>query len=75
MHSFESGLMPADRRLTSLCSLVERGKLDPRLALGIFLGGRDRKITHTLLCGSMLRSWSKIDLLPADRLVVSYTTS
>ena len=49
---FESGLMPADRLLTSLGSLVERGKQVrgpvSRSALGVALGGLDREITQTL---------------------------
>ena len=51
MHSFESGLMPADRRLTILGTLVERDKPVPRPAHFVVLGGRDREITHTLFLG------------------------
>ena len=75
MHSFESGLMPADRRLTSLGTLVERDKPVPRPALGIALGGLDREITQTLFRGSRPGTLAKIELLPADRLVVFYTSS
>ena len=75
MHSFESGLMPADRRLTSLGTLVERGKLVPRPALGVALGVQDREITQTLFRGSRPGTLAKIGLLPADRLVVFYATS
>ena len=74
MHSFESGLMPADRRLTSLGNLAERGKPVPRSALGIFLGDLDQLITKPLFWGSRQGPWSMIGLLPADRLVVSNTS-
>ena len=35
-----------------LHSLIERGKLDPRPALGVVLGCLDREITQTLFWGS-----------------------
>ena len=58
-----------------LLNLVERGKLVPRPALGVVLGGRDREISQTLFWGSRPGPGSKIGQLPAYRLEVSYTTS
>ena len=52
------GLLPADGRAVAgrwagriLHSLVESGKLVPRPALGVVLGGLDREITQTLFWG------------------------
>ena len=72
MHSFESGLMPADRWPTSLGSLAERGKLVPRSALGVILGGLDREISQTLFWGRLFQAGTRVqDRAAAGRVAYS----